>query len=380
MRSIFYSWQSDLPNKENRNLIEKAIVKSIKEFDEIDLDRDTRGLSGSPNIVDSIYQKISKSFLFLCDVTSVGKTEGGKMLSNSNVMIELGYAVKALGWDKIICINNLKYSKVDDLPFDIRQNRIVSYNSNEGNTENVKKLSDIIGKNIKQLYQNQTIYDKVLDSMKIRIDFCLLEILKKISNILFGTLSMSEGLCNVHTLIDLKYDEVFDKLDSSQFFAFFVLSDYLHEYKLINELVKDLHSSIYCDKSWLNTVLEIKSWIEEYRHLITKRFNKDLLQVINEDNHQFQLLDAKKINPINKSGYIFAKKINNKDEFQVLNVGTITKQNDYNPLSVVKISESYKKKFTNQICDIITISNSWLDITNAEFILDPNKYVLQKNR
>lgn len=62
MKNIFFSWQSDLDSKNHRNYIEKCIKKSIKSLnkeDELHLyfeyDRDTLGLSGSPDITSSIF-------------------------------------------------------------------------------------------------------------------------------------------------------------------------------------------------------------------------------------------------------------------------------------------------------------------------------------
>lgn len=37
-------------------------------------------------------------------------------MSNPNVLIELGYASSKLGWDRILCIHNLMYGKIEDLP------------------------------------------------------------------------------------------------------------------------------------------------------------------------------------------------------------------------------------------------------------------------
>lgn len=74
--NIFYSWQSDLPNKDNRSFIEECLKKAIKMngtdiyVGEIfDYDRDTKGSSGSPDIVDIIFDKIAKSDIFICDIS-----------------------------------------------------------------------------------------------------------------------------------------------------------------------------------------------------------------------------------------------------------------------------------------------------------------------
>lgn len=42
-------------------------------------------------------------------------------------MYELGFAVRSLGWDRIICICNQGYWNVETLPFDISTHRIITY-------------------------------------------------------------------------------------------------------------------------------------------------------------------------------------------------------------------------------------------------------------
>jgi len=46
---------------------------------------------------------------------------------NPNVPIELGYAVKTLGWERVICVVNGDYCNIEHLPFDIRNNRASVY-------------------------------------------------------------------------------------------------------------------------------------------------------------------------------------------------------------------------------------------------------------
>jgi len=131
---VFYSWQSDLPNPTNRGFIEKALenaAKSIRNDDSIEvkpvIDRDTEGVPGSPDIVNTIFSKIEQSQVFVCDVSIISKCEEPRLTPNPNVLIELGYAIKALGWDRIILVQNINYGAIENLPFDLKKRRVVSY-------------------------------------------------------------------------------------------------------------------------------------------------------------------------------------------------------------------------------------------------------------
>ena len=135
--SVFYLWQSDLPN--NRNEIKASIKKAIKNINSkrigcvLTYDESTWDVAGVPDISQMITQKIDKSSIFICDVSIINKDFEGRKCPNPNVLFELGYAMRCLGWDKVICVFNHATGRVEDLPFDINHKRILTYNSeNEG--------------------------------------------------------------------------------------------------------------------------------------------------------------------------------------------------------------------------------------------------------
>jgi hypothetical protein len=120
--SVFYSWQSDLDPRLGRNLVEAALTASVKALN-VDglihgrLDRDIQGLSGTPDIVDAILEKIDIAEAFVAEVSITGATASGDPMSNANVMFELGYAVSRLSWNRIILVVNEAFGR--SLPFDL---------------------------------------------------------------------------------------------------------------------------------------------------------------------------------------------------------------------------------------------------------------------
>lgn len=133
-RTIFYSWQSDLDASGNRNLIEDSLKRAIKAINkdqtesvEPVLDRDTAGISGAPSIAESIFAKITLSDVFVADVSIINSGVEGRPSPNPNVLVELGYAVAQLGWDRIVLVQNLAYGNPEELPFDLRGRRVVPY-------------------------------------------------------------------------------------------------------------------------------------------------------------------------------------------------------------------------------------------------------------
>jgi hypothetical protein len=131
---VFYSWQSDLPNASNRGFIEKALKKAVKEIADDEsigvepvIDRDTAGVGGSPEISGTIFEKIAKADVFVVDVSIINKDAKGRKVPNPNVLIELGYAFKALGHNRVILIMNTEFGGLEHLPFDLRTRRVLSY-------------------------------------------------------------------------------------------------------------------------------------------------------------------------------------------------------------------------------------------------------------
>jgi len=129
-RTIFYSWQSDLPNATNRGLILTALeraAKAIATHETVVVDRDTQGVAGAPDISKAIFAKIDKADVFVADVSIVTGHHEGRPSPNPNVLFELGYALKALGDERLILVLNREYGEVEQLPFDLRIRRTLTY-------------------------------------------------------------------------------------------------------------------------------------------------------------------------------------------------------------------------------------------------------------
>lgn len=144
--TIFYSWQSDLPGSDTRNIIQDSIkdaVHLLRDTVDIEADRDTKGEFGSPDIVQTIFSKIDDCDIFIADVSAVCQYEtfdkdGNKKIKympNSNVMLELGYATHVIGWDRVICVLNSDYGAPENMPFDIASRRLTPFSLKDGKSK-----------------------------------------------------------------------------------------------------------------------------------------------------------------------------------------------------------------------------------------------------
>lgn len=126
---MFFAWQLDTPSDLNKKFIWDALQEATGSKDDYQIEEaprpemDTGGVSGSPNIVDTIFKRIASCAFFVADLTFVSEGGGGKKSPNPNVLIELGYAAKSIGWERTILVINSRYGGAQDLPFDIVQHR-----------------------------------------------------------------------------------------------------------------------------------------------------------------------------------------------------------------------------------------------------------------
>lgn len=132
--TLFFSWQSDIPGIKQKIItaIQKQAERIVNKINtQLHIDYATRDLPGSPKIEDAIFEKILNCDFFIADITPVTQV-GDKQLPNVNVSIELGFAIKSLGWDRIILVacNNSDW-KTENLPFDINHHRIGTFKPDE---------------------------------------------------------------------------------------------------------------------------------------------------------------------------------------------------------------------------------------------------------
>jgi len=161
--TVFYAWQSDRPAEVNCDLIERATRAAIDRVKadlrmDIQLDRDTQGVPGMPGIGDTILRKIRICSAFLADVTLVGESgrdcgSAKKLMPNSNVMIEVGYAASELGWERMVGVMNTAYGGPEQLPLDVRDRHLVVYDLREGTDEAgcLGKLTEEIAEKLRKI-------------------------------------------------------------------------------------------------------------------------------------------------------------------------------------------------------------------------------------
>jgi hypothetical protein len=132
--TVFYAWQMDNPRRSNKDLISEATLNACRKLTEdpanpwtVTLDMDTQGEPGMCDIPETILQKIRASDIFLADLTFVTKTKQGKNMPNANVIFELGYAARHLGFRSLVAVMNTTFGRPDGQIFDIKRRASIKY-------------------------------------------------------------------------------------------------------------------------------------------------------------------------------------------------------------------------------------------------------------
>lgn len=130
---------------------------------EIRIYRDTKNETETPDIVNTIFNKIERAKTFVVDISIVNSNSEGRKMPNLNVLLELRYAAKVVGLESIICVFNKDFGEFENLPFDLRFRRTLVYNLKDKNKSEVRE-----------------------SVVKVKVDKIILTITNSLSKMLFG--------------------------------------------------------------------------------------------------------------------------------------------------------------------------------------------------
>jgi hypothetical protein len=70
----------------------------------------------------------------------IGECLTGRPTPNPNVLIELGYALPAVGDERVILVFNTAYGEFKQLPFDLKMRRALPYHMPHSTTDRATEL------------------------------------------------------------------------------------------------------------------------------------------------------------------------------------------------------------------------------------------------
>ena len=381
MTTIFFSWQSDLPNKTNRNLIENSIKLALKKMNQdspysliTEIDRDTKGVLGSPDIVDSILTKIDKCGLFIADISIINSSLNGKRTPNPNVLFELGYAVKCLGWDRVICVFNSDFGDVSELPFDLRNRRILTYETSNI-SETRKKLADIFKQIIDKNYYTLEQIQEVSDFYSIKIYSCFINIISRIIKVLYG----SETVCSfeaITNVLNMTPTEI-NRLLSHELLGFNLFTSYDEQIKILtNELDRITSINMFNTNLYVPIIKLIKE-LKSHNLFINREHFFENFKVNTPIMNDYSIIQNSDNNEI-PNRYALGKKID-ANRAKIVDFTDI-KRTDHVKFALTHFCldvNTYNVYYNHYVC-ILKYINEFISNNDGKFLID-NTEILIKN-
>lgn len=258
---------------------------------------------------------------------------------------------------KILSLFNVNYGKIEDLPFDIRHRKPISYDTAKDN------LYNILNANIQNIIDNYIGDKNYYLSLKKEIDLNLQAILIDISKLLYfrdvpkcydynRLLHLSKG----ELIYDLKRKFLgfqifkYNQPNLQEFMEFFNNQVYIN---FLSSIEKHTLSKI---------ILQIRSF---YKALSDEDiYNK------REVDEKLYIVDANKMNSENpSSSFILLEKINN-EKGVVIDGGSLIESKISKATTYYELKEEYLYSISNIIHMITYEINSWIRASGGYFIIN----------
>lgn len=371
--TIFYSWQSDLPNNSNRGFIYSCLEKALKEvyknneiISEFFIESDSRGDEGTPDLVSSIFSKIDSCDIFIADISIINEEANTRKTPNPNVLIELGYACSKIGWEKTICVFNSDYGNIEKLPFDIRNRKPIIYHTKVDKEINKESFVKLLANSIQVIIDSKLSNKKFYKSIKIEVDLGMQAILFDILKILYFDHSENIKKYEYNRLLHITKEELVSELKEKEFLGFQL-------YKNHNLNISDF-KEFFNDDSNMHFFNEKEKNILAQFIIVLKRLSKLFMskEVFNfsEKSSKYIVISGRKMNPSNpKNGYLLLEKIK-KNKGIVRDSGDFKNISENEMLNLITIKTEYLNTVAQAILEVTAIANDWIRETGGVFIIN----------
>lgn len=368
--NVFYSWQSDLPSNKNRSFIESCIKQAIsvvyekqKKISEIILESDSRNEIGTPDLSATIFNKIDCCDIFIADISLINPKTNERITPNPNVMIELGYATKTLGWSNILCIYNTEYGKIEELPFDIRQRKPISYNTLKDKANEKKNLTKFISESIIDIIENRIIDKKEFVQTKRQIDLGLQAILIDICSLLYKNKNDTFKY-DYARLLNSNTTDIISLISDENFIGFEFYKNILLNINEFTDFFKDELETYFLSDKEKKLLAKIIYSLRNYKQIIMSDCFLDFKQISNE----YKVIAGKDLNPTNPPNTYLLLKVIDSEKGQVISSGNFEGIDIALLLNIYSINNEMQNVYANCLYNIISIINDWIRTTGNYFI------------
>lgn len=375
--TIFYSWQSDLPNNKNRSMINNCInkatmqlLKTCSKITEFELEMDSRNESGTPDLAKSIFEKIDICDIFIADISIINSRSQGRLMPNPNVLLELGYAAKTIGWPNIICIYNSEFAEIEKLPFDIRFRKPLVYDTSADLSKVREMLTKTLLLSIENIVNTRIIDRKEYLITKRTVDVKIQSVLLDFCRLLYEIEENNAERFNYLKLLNSSSSDIEQCLKSRELLGFHLFKNVsLNIDELIQFFNDDLETYFLSEKEKRMLAKMVFS-LRRYKGLL---HSSDVF-IDKGKCVEYTLASGNKMNPQNPpNSYLLLQPLAD-EKAVVISGGDFAPETVNRLLSRLAIQEQYIQTFSQCIYDVITLTNDWIKITGNYFIANPKMF------
>lgn len=339
---------------------------------EFNIDRDTKSEIGTPNILESIFKKIDRSKIFIADISIINSNSSGRKCPNPNVLIELGYAARVLGWERVFCIYNTDYGSVDDLPFDLRQRRPIQYSLKGKNKADVRNsMAQILSDSILELHKNGGLFDKIDDYIKQKVDTEILTIGVHLGKILFGYEGQSAPAL-LQKVLNLSDKEIGETIKTRKPIGFQIFKNLQVQERKFREIADSAVSSVHQNREMARPIIELVSWTGRFDALNSPRNTDTWFIELDSVDTSYKVIPPSQTgkNDDLPNRFILLKKID-EEKGVVSDFGDFIYKPRIEKLTThFELDHKNLTTFISIIRHFITAVDDWLELTNGEIIID----------
>lgn len=286
-----------------------------------------------------------------------------------------------LDGEKIICLFNTDYGDFKDLPFDLRNRRIMTYSlENKTKTDVKKNLSNQIKNAIIEMQSKGILTDKILDFLKKEIDQEILLLLSHLVRFINKQNESVNFLDEVTSFLNYKKEDIVNILKNKKVIGFYILKSFFEHENKFNIFINQAMSSQYYNREIMNSLIDIYEWFSIYSNFWTNYSYNIFIKLEKKEDELF-VIHSNQISPDNKFNkrYILMEKIGEEGKGRVHNFGDFYPGHIESLTNYYQFDENYLDEYANVLVILIKSLNNWLNITNNEIIMDFVKNFRVKN-
>lgn len=315
-------------------------------------------------MVESIFSKIEQCDILVADLSIINAGSNGRLTPNPNVLLEVGFAAKAISWTNIVCVYNCEYGKVEDLPFDIRTRKPIIYNTTNGNSESKNAITKALKNQLTSIILNRIIDKKEYLSTKRTIDLSIQSILVDMCRIIFDL--DSNDKYNYGKLLQMSTESLIKLLLHKQFLGFFLFRNIETNIDEFVEFFNDSLETYFLNDKEKRLLAKLVFSLRDYQ----KYLHSENVMTSVASKTEFVIQSGNAINSNNpENSYLLLKPLDNNKSVVVAG-GSFCNVSPKEMTKTFEIKEEAVSVFAHKISNIIELVNDWISITGNYFIVN----------